>query len=803
MSERTQELKKRMVWKGVVVKEIDSRGHIVPKMARAGKISLERARLVTQSYKATEGEPIAIRRAKSLAHVLENMTIYIDEGELIVGHHSPSSEELSICPEASLKSLTAALNDGYRGMLDEKEMEEYKEIAKYWAGKSAFDRILAVLPERLNDFLQYNGVAWLYNIESVIGATIHDIGKVFRIGLNGVIEQIKARLEEIEADDSLPVKEYLQQRNSLEAMLIAVQAVINWSKRYSALATELAAKEKDEKRKAELNKIAEVCDWVPANPSRTLHEAIQCYNTCLTVIKQIEQVDSGPLGHRLDVLLNPFYQKDKQEGRISREEAQELIECLFIKLCDWQWLRPPQNIQAMGGGQGVVKDLTIGGVTADGDDATNEVSFIILDAADSLRLPEPTIALRYHSRISPELISRATDVVKTGIGYPAFYNDTAYIPWLLSIGWPLEKSRDYGIGACVVGMPACENCQSSRQVAGVINLSACLELALYQGWDEYSGRQFGVKTPDLRKATSIEDIMDAYLQQVNYFIRQLAAVDKIREAINEEYMPVPFNSTLVNGCIEGGKDCQTWSFAGDGAFVFTGTTNIANSLAAIKKFVFEDKVITMEDLIEACRTNFEGKEELRQMLINKAPKFGNDDDYVDVLAKEVHVRSNAEVMKVQTRFGFPYFLNGAIAGGYFSATINTGALPDGKRRGEPCADAVVSPSAGTDKCGPSAVLKSVSKIPYTYMYLLNQKFLPNFLEGENKEKFSQYLKTWHELGIGHVQFNVVDKATLLDAQAHPEKYTNLIVRVAGYSAYFIDLAKALQDDIIRRVEQEF
>jgi pyruvate-formate lyase len=297
--------------------------------------------------------------------------------------------------------------------------------------------------------------------------------------------------------------------------------------------------------------------------------------------------------------------------------------------------------------------------------------------------------------------------------------------------------------------------------------------------------------------------MDAYLQQVNYFARQVAEIDRIRETINEEYMPMPFGSALVKGCIEKGRECQSWHFAGDGLFLHTGTTNVANSLAAIKKFVFDDKILNMEELIEACRTNFEGKEELRQMLINKAPKFGNDDDYVDMLAKEVHVRSNAEVMKMETRLGFPYFLNGSIAGGYFSATINTGALPDGKRHGEPCADAVVSPSAGTDRCGPSAVLKSVSKIPYTYMYLLNQKFLPQFLEGENKERFAQYLKTWCELGIGHIQFNVIDKATLLDAQVHPEKHANLIVRVAGYSAYFIDLPKPLQDDIIRRVGQEF
>jgi formate C-acetyltransferase len=296
--------------------------------------------------------------------------------------------------------------------------------------------------------------------------------------------------------------------------------------------------------------------------------------------------------------------------------------------------------------------------------------------------------------------------------------------------------------------------------------------------------------------------MDAYLQQVGYIAHKIAEVDNIRNVMLEKYLPAPFCSIMIDGCIERGKDSLTWTHYGASKIIFTGTTNVANSLAAIKKYVFDEKSITMEELIEACRTNFEGKEELRQMLVNKAPKYGNDDDYVDELAREVHVRTNEVINKcARDRWDFPFYLDASIAGGYFTASVNCGALPDGKLDGEPTADASHSPSAGTDRYGPTAVLKSAGKIPFTYPALLNQKFLPRFLEGESKKKFAQYLRTWADLGIGHIQFNVIDKATLLDAQAHPERYTNLVVRVAGYSAYFVDLAKPLQDDIIRRTEQ--
>jgi len=807
MSERTGLLKERMVFKPVNVRKVDTQGRVIPKLGYGQcKISLERAKLISESDKATEGEPMAIRRAKSLSHLLENMTIYIDEGELIVGNYAPTPYHLTTHVEVSFKWLGKAMNNGYNDMVTDEDRKEYDELAKYWDGKTIADRTLKVLPKSLLDYTSYNGVGWASAFDYSRPNDVPDIEKVLKNGFKGIGDQIKAILAEIEADESLDPKEYIEQRDNLEAMLIAINGAVNFAKRYSALAREMAATEKNEKRKAELEKIAEACEWVPANPARTLHEAIQCYYFCVLIAKQIESTEGCGLGHRLDIYMNPFHQRDKIEKRITKEEAQELVECLFIKLCEFQFLYTPSKLQATGGGKGETKYITICGVTPEGSDATNEFSFIILDAAEALHIPEPSIALRYHPRIDLHIISRAIDVVRTGIGYPAFYNDSAYTTLLLSQGWPIDKARDYGIATCVHGCVCGEIYHSTNPHMGAINLSKCLELALYQGQDQdkFTGKQLGLKTPDLRNATRIEEVTDAYLKQVGYVAGKIARIENIRQTFIAKYKPRPFTSVLLNGCIETGTDCGSRSAKqGEMILLFTGSTNVVNSLAAIKKFVFDEKVISMEDLIEACRTNFEGKEELRQMLIEKAPKFGNDDDYVDDLARKVHVGSNAELGKIKDRFGHPCYLDGGISGGYFAASTLCGALPDGKKDGEPTADASCSPSAGTDKSGPTAVLNSVSKIPYTYKYLFNQKFLPRFLEGANKEIFAQYLKAWCDLGIGHIQFNVIDRDTLIDAQSHPEKYRNLVIRVAGYSAYFVDLPKALQDDIIRRTEQGF
>jgi len=813
ISERAKLLKKNMVYKQITVKGYRKVGefkqyatHAVPGHSVPLKLCLERTRYLTESMKATEGEPMVVRRAKGLKHILENMKVYISDGELIVGNYASTPDSLPFYPELVHRWFTRALDDGYRDALNEKAKAEYLEMIKYWEGKSASEMVMAAVPKDLKPYIFFNGPGFANQWGFWMPLEIHSFKKVFSVGLRGIMQEIKQKIDQIKASyrrNELTASDYVEKTYTYNAMLIALEGVINFGKRYADKAREMAKEEKDKKRRGELLKIAEICGWVPESPPRTLHEAMQSYFFCELVSKAIECRGQG-LGNRLDVMMNPYYQRDKAEGRVTYEGAVELMECLYLKMAERGDLNAPEAATIIQG-ESHVKDFNICGVTPDGEDATNEFSFIILDTAESVRVPSPSIALRYHSKINPEVILKAIDVIRTGIGYPAIFNDSATIPLLLSRGISLELARDWGVTACVLpGIPG-KSIHTCRPVAGIVSLGKCLELALYQGKDKdsYTGKELGAKTPDPRTFTCIEEMVSAYLKQVNFIAEKVSQIDNISQVFYEKFMQRPFTSTLLEDSLEQGKDCTSLCYNLPTDCEFCGSTNAANSLAAIKKFVFDEKRVTMDELIEACRTNFDGKEELRQRLINEAPKFGNDDDYVDILAREVHIKSNEEFMKFKNYYGFPILLDGSIAGGYYGFSVGCGALPDGKKDSEPFADGVMSPSAGTDKKGPTAVLKSVGKITPTYAYLFNQKFLPQFLEGENKKLFAQYLRTYHDLGIYHIQFNVVNKETLLDAQAHPESYQNLVVRVAGYSAYFVDLSRPIQDDIIKRTEQSF
>lgn len=377
-------------------------------------------------------------------------------------------------------------------------------------------------------------------------------------------------------------------------------------------------------------------------------------------------------------------------------------------------------------------------------------------------------------------------------------------PLLLSKGFSLEDSRNYTIFGCVQWEIPGKNSREIRANVGHLALPKCLELALNQGIDKFTSRQLGYPTPDARTFNSIEDIMEAYLKQVNFFTEKMVRIDSICQAVCEKWFPRPYGSALLDDHIRMGKDVTQWRYHSYSDIIALGPTNVADSLAAIKKLVFEERAITMEELLEAIDTNFEGREDMRQILLS-APKYGNDDAYVDSIAREVQERTGKEIAKFTDYWGCPLFTDGSGTSGNFSLAVGTGATPDGRKDREPFADAVLSPVSGRDLKGPTAVLKSASRIdPFSQgSLLLNQKFLPQFLEGDNKRLFASYLKTWADLGIYHIQFNVADQAMLLDAQEHPEKYTNLIVRIAGYSAYFVDLPKGLQDDIIKRTEQSF
>jgi formate C-acetyltransferase len=420
-----------------------------------------------------------------------------------------------------------------------------------------------------------------------------------------------------------------------------------------------------------------------------------------------------------------------------------------------------------------------------------------------MRTIEPSIALRVHQNTPDALLSAATDVIRTGIGYPSLFNDEALIPLLQKWGVPDGDAKAYGVSGCVYMEIPGKNI--TRRVLGYFVLTKCLWWALHQGVNPKTGEQWGARTPDPATFKTWEDVLDAYLEQVRFFTEKMAQVENTCRDLYMKYCPKPFYSAIVEGCIEQGKECKQWiypSMVHDFAMVIGGT-NVADAITAVRKVVFEDKKVTLPELIAIMDKNWEGREDIRQACLN-APKYGNDDDYADFVARAVQHGSEAAMESVKDRFGYSIRGDGSAVSATYGLAADTPATPDGRRDGDPFADSTLAPQPGADRKGPTAVLNSCAKIDtlQSFNHLLNQKFLPQYLEGDMKPIFLSYLKTWREKKIPHIQFNVVDKKTLIDAQQYPEKYRDLIVRVAGFSAYFADLSRGLQDHIIARTEHD-
>jgi pyruvate-formate lyase len=433
------------------------------------------------------------------------------------------------------------------------------------------------------------------------------------------------------------------------------------------------------------------------------------------------------------------------------------------------------------------------------------MTYLVLECAGIMRSPEPTIVMRYHDGSPRELLSKTVDVIKTGIGYPSFFNDKAILPLLEQWDVPEKDANDYAVTGCVYLEIPGKNV--SRKAYGGLVLPLALWYALNQGKSQWSADvQVGAKTPDPLTFESIDDLMDAYLKQIEFFAKRLCTLENTCQSLYEKYLPRPFYSALLEGCIEQGKDCRKFDYPSPVSHmcIILGPTNVADAITAIKRNVFEDKKISMKTLLEAMAANWEGYEQVRQLMLH-APKYGNDDDYADAVAAEIHHRTAEAMAKAKTRFGYSCRGDGSGISATYAAGAAVPATAEGRYAGTPLSDSTLAPVFGMDRNGPTAVLKSASKISTvkTYNHLLNQKFLPEALEGDMKEKFIDYIRTWGDLGISQIQFNVVDRETLLDAQQHPEKYQDLLVRVAGYSAYFVDLSKGLQDSIIARTSQCF
>ena len=771
------------------------------------ELSIERAKYVTESYKETEGEPEIIRRAKAIKNVLAKISVNIWPDELIVGSYNGKELGGAFYPDANSRLSIEIEQD----LIDDREQDPFslspadlreakEDIIPYWRGRTLEDHARERWSEEVNDRVNMIGTGIIFTEVQGIGHIVLNYQKVLKVGLNGIIKEI---------DGYLSLKEDHKGRDFYDAAKISCRAVIDFAERYAEKAQDLMREEKDEGRRKELEEIARICRKVPAKPAETFYEALQSIYF-VNIIARIEDYEASVSIGRLDQILYPYYKGDMEKSRLSREEAQTLLECLYLKLSSITLLLDDIAELAFGG-YTTWTNAVVGGIDENGNDATNELSFLALDAREHICLHQPNFGVRLHGGTDPRFFDRVSRSMATGKGKIQVFNDEIIIPLFEEQGITHEDATNYGIIGCVeLGSVPGKSFNSAD--AALFDLPYCLSLALNRGKNDVlspfrGGGQMGLVTKDPNEFKSIDDVIDAYREQLNYLVALFAeGLEGFAESY-AEYHPLPFISSITEDCLKEGKDV-TW---GGAKYNFTsiqgvGLANVADSLAAIDKLVFKEKKITMDDLVDAIEKNFEGYEPLRQMLINRAPKYGNDDDEVDKYAKRV-----VEIFSDAWKGHSPDYRGGKYIIGLYAATTNLTfgmgdpAFPSGRMYGEPLSVGI-TPTQGMNTSGPTAALKSAAKIDYKLVGnggALNLKFNPSSFKGEEGVKrFSSLLKTYFEIGGIHLQCNMVDRKTLLAAKERPEEYKDLIVRPAGYSVYFVQLAPMAQDDIISRTEYQ-
>jgi len=772
---------------------------------RTATICTERGRLLTESYRETKGEPPLLRRAKGLAKILHEMTVFIGEGELIVGNVTSKIRGGGILPEINAQWMLEELDefatrewDRFEPLTDG-EKSTIREFLSFWEGESLYDMWRARMPE---DKLRYltNGVSGGHVMAFNGHYLTHnacDYEMVLTKGLDAIKREVDEELANLDIGN---LRDY-QRYPFLKASSTALEAVCRFAKRYAELAADLAATETDPQRKAELARIAETCTQVPSGPARTFYEALQSMCFVWTVLT-IEGNGYGLSFGRADQYLYPLFKSDLDAGRLTSDEARSLIALLYIKVNGAVTITDKISSTIFAGFLQLV-NITLGGVTTDGHDAVNDLTHLFLDADLDVRLPQNDLIIRINKKNPDAYVMRACEVAKSLRGKIKFVSDETAIPQLLNDGYPIEYARNYIITGC--NSPSVAG-RSLDIPGGMFNLGLMLELALNDGHSRLTGEQIGPQTGDPRKFTSYEQVMGAYKKQVEALIPMHLLQKNVDRALFGEFAPTPFQSSLFHGPIERGLDIGnggTVPYARVGISPIGGP-NVGDSLAAIKKTIFEDKKITMDRLITALDKNFKGEEEVLHIL-SGAPKYGNDDDYVDSIVDEVLIHSREQIVAHQGACGIRFNC------GVSSVTANVpfgwavGALPDGRKAGQPLTEGE-SPCSGRNVKGPTSTYGSVAKldhVKFTNGSVLNMKFSPATLKDETSlRKFASVTRTFLETGGFLVQFNIVDTATLRAAQREPERYRDLLVRVATYSAYFVELGPQLQEDIISRMEFE-
>ena len=813
-------------------------------------IESARAKLITESYKETEGEPIITRRAKAFAHILHNIPIIIRDNELIVGSSTIAPRGCQTFPEFSYEWLEAELDTVATRTADpfeiaEETKAELKEADKYWKGKTTSELATSYMAPEAIKAIEHNIFTpgnYFYN---GVGHVTVKYWEVLEIGFEGIMEKAQKELDGCSVGDG----NYARKSHFLEAVILSCKAVIDYAGRYAKLAQEMAAQTSDPVRKQELFVIAENCSRVPAKGAQNFYEACQSF----WFVQQLLQMESS--GHsispgRFDQYMYPYYKKDMEAGTITREFAQELMDCIWVKLNDLNKCRDAASAEGFAG-YSLFQNLIAGGQNKEGEDVTNDLSVMCIQASMHVHLPAPSLSVRVWNGSPHEFLIKAAELTRTGIGLPAYYNDEVIIPALQNRGLSLEDAREYNIIGCVEPQKAGKT--EGWHDAAFFNMCRPLELVFSNGMDK--GEMVGIPTGDVTQMKTFDEFFDAYKKQMEYCISLLVNADNAIDVAHAERCPLPFLSCMIDDCLKEGKSVQeggaVYNFTGPQGF---GIANMADGLFAIRKLVYEDKKVSMKELKEALAWNYgKGLDEqsvkeittgiLREMtesgakvdadtaaavlksvmnaqmapekmaryqeihdMIAEVPKFGNDIPEVDYFAREVAYTYSKPLQKYNNPRG------GKFQAGLYPVSANvplggqTGATPDGRYAHTPVADGV-SPSAGKDVKGPTAAATSVSRLDHFIVSngtLFNQKFHPSALSGrEGLEKFVALIRGYFDQKGMHMQFNVVDRQTLLDAQEHPEKYKHLVVRVAGYSALFTTLSRSLQDDIIRRTEQGF
>lgn len=818
--------------------------------AKLPEIESARAVLVTESYRETENEPMVLRRAKAFSHILKHIPIIIRDGELVVGSSTIAPRGCQTYPEFSYEWLEKEFDTVEKREADpfyiaERTKKELLEADKYWKGKTTSELATSYMePETLRamEHDMFTPGNYFYN---GVGHVTVQYEKVLAVGFEGIMKEAAAEL----ARHDLGEGDYAARSRFLQAVILSCQAAIEYAARYERLARQMAEECGDRARKEELLQIAANCSRVPAKGATSFHEACQSF----WFVQQLLQLESS--GHsispgRFDQYMYPYYEKDLQSGRITREYAQELIDCIWVKLNDLNKCRDAESAKGFAG-YSLFQNLIVGGQDRYGRDVTNDLSFLCLEASFHVFLPQPSLSIRVWNGSPQDLLIRAAELTRTGIGLPAYYNDEVIIPSLMSRGLTLEDAREYNIIGCVEPQKAGKTW--GWHDAAFYNMCRPLELVFSNGMDR--GEQIGPRTGEVEKMTTFEEFYEAYKTQQNYFISLLVNADNAIDQAHAERAPLPFLASMVEDCIKRGKTCEqggcVYNFTGPQGF---GIANVADSLYAVKTLVFDEKKVSMADYKKALLFNFgheanslvvsqiagnvarqlqergvtpdydtvakatqevlktsvtsQDKKKFDGLLemIAQVPKFGNDDEVVDLFAREAAYTYTRPLLHYKNPRG------GQFQAGLYPVSANvplgaqTGATPDGRFAGMPVADGV-SPSAGKDVNGPTAAANSVATLDHGIASngtLFNQKFHPSALSGESGlENFVSLIRTYFDKKGSHMQFNVVSRETLLDAQEHPENYKHLVVRVAGYSALFTTLSKSLQDDIIRRTEQGF